>query len=127
QLQLTMNQPEAALTSFERAESLATSRQIRPWEASDFNARLAVGRSRAWRAMKNFDKAADFMEKALRINPMDAAAWAEFADIFDAQGKPERAIAARRQAEAVKSQQAEVPQTSIQNPSPSKGGAEKKQ
>jgi tetratricopeptide (TPR) repeat protein len=95
-LDLVMNQPEAALSAFDHAERFGKKLAPLPTYPS-FLAQIAEGRARAWLAMRNAPRATGYAEEATRLAPV-AQRWTLLADCYAAQGRAAEAEQARNRA-----------------------------
>ncbi len=96
-----MNQPQEALAAFQRAEAKSPYRGDSSDLGKQFNAQLAEGRARAYRELNDLDHAVSQQELAVRLSPERAAWWTTLADLYQAQGKTEKALQARERAESL--------------------------
>jgi tetratricopeptide (TPR) repeat protein len=99
QTQLFMGQPQQALASFDKADS------VNPFqgEAAALGARsssvIATGRAKAWYQLGDTARAVVYQEAAVRIAPDDSRLWQGLADLYQAQGRIPDADAARSRAQ----------------------------
>ncbi len=98
QVYLAMSQPENALQAFDDAGERSPFHGPAEPLGAEFNAQVASGRARAWRARGNLVRATEFQEQATRYTPRDAARWLELAELYQAQGRADRAEQAHARA-----------------------------
>jgi tetratricopeptide (TPR) repeat protein len=101
QLYLLMNEPQAALASFARAESISPYHGDAADQGRQFRALLAEGRARAYRQLNEMDRAVAEQETAVRLGPENGGRWIALADLYQAQGQTEKAARTREKAEAL--------------------------
>ena len=106
---LTMKQPQDALAAYNRAERASPFRDDTTDLGSIFNAHLAEDRARAYRALADLQNAVAQQELAVRFTPDDSAAWLTMAELYEAQGNSNGAVAARQRAAALQSPGAKAP------------------
>jgi tetratricopeptide (TPR) repeat protein len=95
---LSMNQPQDALTAYDRAERLSPFRTDNTELGRTFNAHLTEDRARAYRALNDLPHAVEQQELAVRLTPEDPAAWTAMAEFYEAQGNSTAAAGARQRA-----------------------------
>jgi tetratricopeptide (TPR) repeat protein len=100
-LHVYLNQPQEALTAFERAEEKSPYRGDSSNLGGQFNAQVAEGRARAYRQLADVDRAVIEQESAVRLSPENAAWWTELAELYQVQGQAEKAAQAREKAQAM--------------------------
>jgi tetratricopeptide (TPR) repeat protein len=105
---LSMNQPQDALDAFDQAERVSPYRNDTTEFGGSFNTHVAEDRARAYRALNDLPQAVAQQERAVHFTPEDSAAWLTLAELYDAQGDSNRAVAARQRAAAL-----QTPATSI--------------
>jgi len=110
QLYLLMNEPQAALASFARAESISPYQGDTSDHGRQFRTLLAEGRARAFRQLNDFEHAVAQQEIAVRLSPENASRWITLADLYEAQGQQEKAARAREQAAALEKAAADLPE-----------------
>jgi tetratricopeptide (TPR) repeat protein len=110
QLYLLMNQPQAALASFARAESISPYQGDATDQGRQFRALLAEGRARAFRQLNDLERAVAQQEIAIRLSPENASRWIALADLYQAQGQAEKAARTREKAEALQKAAADLPE-----------------
>lgn len=96
-----MNRPRDALAAFERAERKSPYRRDSSDLGKQFNAQLAEGRARAYRELNDLEEAVVQQELAVKLSPDRVAWWAELAELYQAQGQPQKASQAREKAESL--------------------------
>ena len=101
QLYLTMNQPQRALQTFQRADRVSPYHDDSRNLGRIFNARLAEGKARAYGALQDLPHAVVQQELAVSFTPEDRAAWLALAEFYQAQGNQAQAAAARQRASAL--------------------------
>jgi tetratricopeptide (TPR) repeat protein len=95
QAELQMNQPQAALEVFDKAEASSPFRDGGESLGASFNSLIATGRAKAWYQLGDVAKAVSFQEEAVKLAPNDAKLWLGLADLYDAQGRAAQAGQAR--------------------------------
>ncbi len=96
-LEVATNKPEEGLSAFDRAERFGQKLAPLPSYPS-FRARVADGRSRAWLALHDAQKATVYAEEAMQLAP-EPQRWNLLADCYAAQGRSAEADQARRRAQ----------------------------
>jgi tetratricopeptide (TPR) repeat protein len=109
QVYLTMGQPLEALDALDRAARRNPFEKGASALGTEFNARLAEGRCRAWAAMRDFKKSEEFARQALSFTPQNPQRWLLLADIYAAEGKPIESARARQNALALATRTAATP------------------
>jgi len=104
-----MNQPGEALAAFARAEEESPYRGGSADLGNSFNAQLAEGRARAYRELNEYDHAVEQQELAVKLSPENGVWWAELAELYAAQGQPEKAEKARERAKSLQANSAAKP------------------
>jgi tetratricopeptide (TPR) repeat protein len=100
-LYIYMNQPQAALAAFDRAQ------RARPYQSesseldNDFEAKLAEGRARAYRQLNDMDRAVAQQQLATSLAPRNPASWNALADLYAAQGQTSDSLQARLRAQSI--------------------------
>jgi Tfp pilus assembly protein PilF len=97
QTELQMNQPQAALEAFDKAEASSPFREGGESLGATFSSLVATGRAKAWYQLGDVAKAVSFQEEAVRLAPSDARLWLGLADLYDAQGRTDQAERARNE------------------------------
>jgi len=100
QAELQMNQPQAALEAFDKAEASSPFREGGESLGASFNSLIATGRAKAWYQLGDVVKAVSFQEEAVKLAPRDNKLWLGLADLYDAQGRTAQAAQARIQSRA---------------------------
>ena len=95
QAELQMNQPQAALEAFDKAEAASPFRGGGESLGASFNSLIATGRAKAWYQLGDVAKAVSFQEEAVKFAPNDSQLWLGLADLYDAQGRTTKAAEAR--------------------------------
>jgi tetratricopeptide (TPR) repeat protein len=95
QAELQMNQPQAALEAFDKAEAARPFRGGGESLGASFNSLIATGRAKAWYQLGDVEKAVSFQEEAVKFAPNDSQLWLGLADLYDAQGRTTKAAEAR--------------------------------
>ena len=98
QLYLLMNQPKTALESFSRAEAASPYGGVAADHGKRFRAQIAEGRARAYRQLNDLGRAVAEQTMAVELEPGNAARWRVLAELYQAQGKKEKAAEARAKA-----------------------------
>jgi Tfp pilus assembly protein PilF len=98
QAELQMNQPQAALEAFDKAEASSPFREGGESLGAGFNSLIATGRAKAWYQLGDLAKAVSFQEEAVRLAPAEAKLWLGLGDLYEAQGRSTKAAEARSQA-----------------------------
>jgi len=98
QAYLQMNQPQAGLEAFDKAEATSPFHDEAEALGARFNSLIATGRAKAWYQLGDVAKAVSFQKEAVRLAPNDAKLWLGLADLYDAQGRTTKAAEAREQA-----------------------------
>ena len=94
QAELQMQQPQAALEAFDKAQVASPFREGESLGAI-FNSLVATGRAKAWYQLGDVVKAVSFQEEAVKFAPGDAKLWLGLADLYEAQGRGTKATEAR--------------------------------
>jgi tetratricopeptide (TPR) repeat protein len=97
---LDIHQPENALKALDEAARNAPS-NADPQDTGFFDFRIASGRSGAWEALGNLEKATLYQEEAIRLAPGMPWPWNRLASLYQLQGRVEDADRAKRRAEAL--------------------------
>lgn len=105
QLYLAMKEPRQALEAFDRAERLSPYTDDASEFGAEFNAKLAEGRARGYRAMNELPRAVAQQEIAVKLTPMNAARWFALGDFYEAAGEAAKAAEARSRGAALQKQQ----------------------
>ncbi len=100
-LYLSMNQPQDALLAFQQAERASPYRGDSSDLGKDFNAKVAEGRARAYRQLKDMDRAVAQQKLATNLTPENPASWTALADLYDADGQPADSSQARLRAQSI--------------------------
>ena|SRR5258708_6032944 len=98
QAELQMNQPQAALDAFDKAEASSPFREGGESLGAGFNSLVATGRAKAWYQSGDLPRAVSFQEEAVKLAPDDGKLWLGLADLYDAQGRTAQAEQARSRA-----------------------------
>src|SRR5258708_3756598 len=93
-----MNQPQAALEAFDKADASSPFREGGESLGATFNSLIATGRAKAWYQLGDVAKAVSFQEEAVKLAPDDARLWLGLADLYQAQGRTAEAGQARLRA-----------------------------
>lgn len=96
-LQLVLNRPEDALTSFEKAEKSSPYRDGAESLAPEVYAQLAEGRSEAHRLLAHWNEAIAFQQEAIRRTPQVQRRWDRLARLYEASGQLKLADETRQQ------------------------------
>jgi len=96
QADLQMNQPQAALESFDKAEASSPFRGESL--GAGFDSMIATGRAKAWYQLGDVAKAVSFQEEAVKLAPNDSKLWLGLADLYEAQGRTKEAAETRLRA-----------------------------
>ncbi len=94
---LALNQPGNALDTFDEAVRAAP-RDIDAADKGAFHFQVAQGRSNAWGALGNLERAISYQEEALRLMPNVPQAWQRLAQLYQMQGRSQDAERAREHA-----------------------------
>jgi tetratricopeptide (TPR) repeat protein len=105
-LYIYMDQPESALAAFERANQNSPYRGDSSDLGKQFNGQLAEGRARAYRQMNDLSHAVAEQESAVRLAAGNPARWIALADLYQAQGQPEKSLRARERANSIQKETA---------------------
>ena len=105
-LYVYMDQPESALAAFDRANQNSPYRGDSSDLGKQFNAQLAEGRARAYRQMNDLSRAVAEQESAVRLGAGNPARWIALADLYQAQGQPEKSLRARERAKSMQKETA---------------------
>jgi tetratricopeptide (TPR) repeat protein len=105
QLYLVMKEPQEALAAFDRAGRLSPYTGDASEFGAEFNAKLAEGRARSYRAMNDLPRAVAQQEIAVTLTPMNAARWFALGDLYEAAGEAAKAAGARSRGAALQKQQ----------------------
>ena len=95
-LQLVLNQPEQALSSFASAEATSPYRGGGESLAPEVYAELAEGRSEAYRRMGNWNEAIAQQREAIQSTPRELRRWDRLARLYEASGRTNEAAEVRR-------------------------------
>jgi tetratricopeptide (TPR) repeat protein len=98
---LYMNQPQNALTAFSRSEQESPYRGKSSNVAREFNAKIAEGRARAYRQLKEMDQAITEQKLATSLTPENPIRWSTLAELYEAQGNTGESLAARQRAKSI--------------------------
>jgi tetratricopeptide (TPR) repeat protein len=98
QAYLQMQQPQPALSAFDKAQATSPFRDAGESIGAGFNSMIATGRAKAWYQLGDVPQAVSFQEDAVRLAPTDAKLWLGLADLYDAQGRTTKAAEARTHA-----------------------------
>ena len=101
QLYLAMKEPEQALAAFARAERLSPYANDSSEFGAEFNAKLAEGRARGYRALNDLPSALAQQEIAVKWTPANAQRWVALGELYEAAGDSAKAAAARLRAKAL--------------------------
>lgn len=95
---LRLHEPEKALQAFDEAAS-DTPGALLAADQGYFECRVAQGRSAAWSALGDLDKAIAYQEKATRLQPNAPQPWHRLAMLYHTAGRGADAERARQRAE----------------------------
>src|SRR5271166_2807005 len=95
---LDIHQPDNAIKAFDEAARSAPA-GISPEDNGFFDFRIAQGRSGAWEALGDLQKATLYQEEAARLAPEGPWPWNRLAKLYEREGRPEDANRARKHAE----------------------------
>ncbi len=102
-LYISTGRPKDALAVFERADEKSPFRNdTTSDEGRNFNARMAVARAKALRAMNDLPDAVAQQERATQLTPENPAVWDILAELTLAQGDIAKAQAAHTRAESLR-------------------------
>jgi tetratricopeptide (TPR) repeat protein len=102
-LYISTGRPKEALAVFERADEKSPFRNdTTSDEGRSFNARMAVARAKALRALNDLPDAVAQQERATQLTPENPAVWDILAELTLAQGDIAKAQAAHTQAESLR-------------------------
>jgi len=101
QLYLAMKEPKPALAAFDRAERLSPYANDSSEFGAEFNAKLAEGRARGYRALNDLPNALAQQEIAVKLTPVNALRWVALSELYEASGDSAKAAAARGRAKAL--------------------------
>ena len=104
-LELKSGQPGAALKTFDEAARSAP-KDISTADNGDFEFMLAQGRSGAWEALGDLEKAVLYQEQVAHIPPEAAPQWLRLAKLYELQGRRDDAKLAREHAAELQRNQA---------------------
>lgn len=96
-LYLDVGLPENALATFDKA-SRSAAWNMKASDNGQFDFTIAQGRSRAWDALGELDKATSFQEQAANLKPDDPQTWRQLANLYQREGRMEEANRARQHA-----------------------------
>lgn len=99
QIQNAMQDPKAALTTFDRAEKAGSHGNLE--DQKMFRAQIASGRAHSWELLHDFDRAVAEQRQAVELLPKDAGRWAALANLYREQGDNVRAADAQAKSEAL--------------------------
>jgi tetratricopeptide (TPR) repeat protein len=100
-VRLSMNQPQEALQTFERAERASPYQNDSSELGKQFHARLAEGRARGYRELNDLDEAITQQKLATSLTPKNPATWTALADLYQARGQMENSLQARLRAQSI--------------------------
>lgn len=109
QVKVGLSQPDEALAHFAEAEARSPYRGAASSSGTEFNARLAESRARAWRLKGDSAKAVEFAERSTQLTPGNERRWNLLADLYESAGQAAKAQEARRTAEQRRQAQAQPP------------------
>lgn len=95
-LYLTSGQPKMALQTLDEAAQSASPEMLITTKGRGLKFDIAQGRSAAWRALGDLQKAISFQEEAVQFDPNAADAWNHLAKLYQQQGR----VADQQRAEA---------------------------
>ena len=95
---LDAHQPENALKAFDEATRSAPA-DLSPVDNGSFDFRVAQGRSGAWEALGDLQKATLYQEEAARLGPDVPWLWLRLAKFYEREGRKEDADRARKHAD----------------------------
>lgn len=98
-LSLVLQDPRAALASFDAAERSNPYHGETEMLGLEFNAQLAQGRAEAWRQLGDLNKAITHQEAAVRATPGAQKRWVDLARLYQAAGRSAEAQRAMQQAQ----------------------------
>ena len=84
---LQIRQPQATLQALDKAVRIAPAEALADTGAKSLRFDVARGRSAAWDASGDLEKAVSFQEEATRLAPDDAGAWSRLAKLYQRQGR----------------------------------------
>lgn len=84
---LRIRQPQATLQALDEAVRIAPAGALADTGAKSLRFDVAVGRSAAWDATGDLEKAVSFQEEATRLAPDDADAWSRLAKLYQRLGR----------------------------------------
>lgn len=99
QLSNALNDPDAALKYFDRAQAEAPYKGQAEILGTEFYAQLDQGRADAWRRKGDSSKAIEFQELAVRRTPGSQKRWVDLARLYEAAGRQQQAADAMQHAE----------------------------
>ena len=94
---LNLHEPEKALRAFDEA-ARTTPAALLAADHGYFECKVAQGRSAAWNALGNLDKATAYQEEATRLQPNAPQPWQRLATLYEVEGRDADASRARRRA-----------------------------
>ena len=97
---LDLHQPENAINAFDEAARSAPA-GVNPADNGFFDFRVAQGRSGAWEAIGDLQKATLYQEEAIRLGPDVPWPWRRLAKFYEQEGRKEDADRARKHAESL--------------------------
>jgi len=98
---LYMNQPQNALAAFARSERESPYTGKSSEVAREFSAKISEGRARAYRQMKETDRAITEQKLATSLTPENPLRWSALAELYEAQGNARDALEARQRAKSI--------------------------
>jgi len=103
-LYLSLRQPDHAVNAFDEA-ARRTPWGFKPADNPTFAFMLAQGRSGAWDALGDLEKATSYQEEAAQLEPDVPAPWRRLAKLYERDGRSQDATRAREHAEALATKQ----------------------
>jgi len=100
QVQNLMQQPRAALVSFDRAEKIGSHGSTE--DQKILRAQLASGRARSWQLLHDIDRAISEQKESVALLPNDSGRWGTLAELLYEKGDMAGAEKAKARAEALR-------------------------
>jgi tetratricopeptide (TPR) repeat protein len=99
QIQNVMQEPKAALSTFDRAERIGSHGNLE--DRKIFAAQLASGRAKSWELLHDLNRAVEEQRKSVELLPNDAGRWAALANLYREQGDAAQAAQAQSRSESL--------------------------
>jgi tetratricopeptide (TPR) repeat protein len=99
QIQNAMQDPKAALATFDRAEKVGSHGNLE--DQKIFRAQIASGRAHSWELLHDLSRAVAEQREAVELLPNDAGRWAALASLYREQGDNVRAADAQAKSDAL--------------------------